>query len=64
MCEQTYYLCDPKKNKNCRKTCCYADNRHPEYGECKWTTDPKCSKDGKEYFYHSGHHKVILKEGM
>jgi hypothetical protein len=58
---QTLYLCDPKKNKNCRKTSCYADNRHPEYGECKWTTDPKCSKDGKEYFYHVGHHKVILK---
>lgn len=61
MIEETLYLCDPKKNKECKRTCCYIDNRHPEYGVCKWTHEKRYSKDGKEYYYHEGHHKVIRK---
>ena len=52
------YLCDPRKNRTCAKTSCYADNRHPQYGTCKWTTDQKYSKDGKRYFYDETDHTV------
>ena len=45
------YLCDPRKNKECRKTACY-HNPRSEYGLCQWTTDRRYSKDGKEYVYN------------
>lgn len=51
--EQVLYLCDPKKNKGCTVPCCYGKpNIHPDWGECKYTDDPKYSKDGKEYWYN------------
>ena len=37
------YLCDPAKNKSCRKTACY-ENRGP----CFMTTDESCSAGGNE----------------
>ena len=33
-----YYLCDPKKNKQCKKTSC-AYNKSAKYQNCKATTD-------------------------
>lgn len=35
------YLCDPEKNKECKKTCCQK--------ECKLTIKREYSKDGKRY---------------
>lgn len=54
------YLCDPKKAKDCQKTTCYQNNRHPEWGKCKWTDNPAHSKDGKEYRYNDETGKVEL----
>ena len=51
--ERIVYLCDPKKAHDCPKICCYKANLHPEHGECKYTHDPKCSKDGKKYVFNS-----------
>ena len=55
------YLCDPKKNKNCKKTSCYKLNMNPEYGQCKYTTDPECSADGKTYIYDNGKYVEVKK---
>lgn len=52
--EQIVYLCDHKKNKDCRKTICYGEpNLHPDWGVCKFTTNPEYSKDGKKYWYNT-----------
>lgn len=37
------YLCDPAKNKSCRKTACYGRG-----GPCFMTTDEASSADGNE----------------
>lgn len=37
------YLCDPAKNKSCRKTACYGNG-----GPCFMTTDEKASAGGNE----------------
>ena len=50
--EQIVYLCDPKKNKDCPCICCYKANLHPEYGECRWTHNPKYAKDNKKYWFN------------
>lgn len=46
------YLCDPNKNIECRKTCCYEHNLNPLNGKCMYTRDKRFSKDGKTYFYN------------
>lgn len=46
------YLCDPEKNKECPKAACYMNNKHPDWGECRFSCDPKHSKDGKRYIYN------------
>jgi len=52
------YLCDPKKNTECKKTCCYELNMNPQYGECKFTTDPRFRKNGHVYYYNEETHHV------
>ena len=37
----TFYLCDPSKNEKCGKDMCQ--------NECKFTTNPEFSADGKKY---------------
>lgn len=39
------YECDPKKNKECKKTFCYMIG-----GECRMTTHKEYSTDGKPIF--------------
>ena len=48
---QKLYLCDPKKNKECRKTCCYKMNMDPKWGECKYTTKVEYRANGHVYAY-------------
>ena len=36
------YTCDPEKNKECKKTACYAKG-----GECRLTLNPKYAKEDK-----------------
>ena len=47
------YLCDPKKNKDCPATICYAGGKlaGEDHGVCRYTRNPEYSKDGKAYFY-------------
>lgn len=53
------YLCDPDKNHICAKTICYKNNKHPEYGECRWSRNPENSIDGKTYIYDPDVNKVV-----
>ena len=54
------YLCDPKKNKDCRKTICYEGGMlSKDYGECKYTTNPEYSKDRKAYIYDPETHEFV-----
>ena len=48
---QKLYLCDPKKNKDCRKTSCYKCNLDPKYGECRYTTEVAHRANGHVYGY-------------
>ena len=60
--ERIVYLCDAKKNKECKVPICYGKpNLHPDWGKCKYTTDQRYSKDGKRYFYdsESGKYKEV-----
>lgn len=52
------YLCDPKKNKECKKTCCYEMNLNPLNGECRYTLDPRFRKNGKVFRYNTKTHKI------
>lgn len=40
--EKAFFMCDPSKNKKCKKTSCYINN-----GECMLTTDMRYSKKYK-----------------
>ena len=53
------YLCDPEKNKECKKVACYKHNLTPQYGECKYTSNPACSLDGKTYIYDNGKYTEV-----
>lgn len=40
--EVNLYICDPDKNKDCKKTYCY----YNKTGECKHTKNPKHARAG------------------
>ena len=58
------YLCDPSKNKECRKTCCYEHNLNPQNGVCKYTRDPAFRKNGKVFAYdlETKEYKEVIRE--
>jgi len=45
--EKKYYICDPVKNVQCRKTSCKS-NPNAEYRVCDRTSNIECSVDRKE----------------
>lgn len=55
--QKIFYLCDPEKHTNCKKTLC----QH----ECKYTLHPDYSKDGKKYKFDVNRWEFIpIEEGL
>lgn len=50
------YLCDPEKNKSCRKTACQTD--------CFHTSKKQYSKDGQVYHYNCRTRQIETKESI